>query len=139
MKKCKHGCGNPPAKNRRECHKCRSRLFKKRNPFRYFYNLHRQKAKQRCIPWKLSFNEFKKIWIESGKWNEKKVSTELTSDGWTMDRKNINKGYEKGNIRIVKIAFNVKVFWEEQRWQVDFRWRKIWSERNNKPIKDCPF
>lgn len=139
MKKCKHGCGSAAAKGRRECHKCRSRLFKQRNPYRYFYNLHKQKAKQRCIPWKLSFKEFKRIWQESGVWDEKRFKTEITTDTWSMDRKNVNKGYEPNNVRIVKLSVNVEVWWEEQRWKIDFRWRKMWSERNNEPPENCPF
>lgn len=136
MRDCKTPyCGNKAAKHRTVCHKCKSQKFKESKPFRYFYNLHKQKAKQRCVPWKLSFQQYKKVWLESGKWDEKLAGV----GDWSMDRIDINRGYEIENVRIIPISLNVKVWHDTQRWRVDFRWRKMWSERNGKSIEDCPF
>lgn len=127
-------CNNASAKNRTICHKCRSRRYKEKHPFRYYYNAHRQAAKRRHIPWRLSFPEFKRIWKASGHWEDK-----LAGEEWSMHRKDVNIGYRKGNVAIIPILLNINIFWEHDRWQIDFRWRKRWSSRNNKPIEDCPF
>jgi|AntRauTorckE6833_2_1112554.scaffolds.fasta_scaffold01252_3 peroxiredoxin len=132
-------CTNQAVKHRKLCAKCRSRKYKREHPFKYFYNVHRQNAKKRNIPWELTFEEFKEIWEESGKWNEKRFNTELSKTTWTLDRKNVNKGYTKNNVRVVSMMLNVEVWWEEDRWQIDFNWRKRWSEIHHKPIDDCPF
>lgn len=132
-------CTNRPRKYRKYCPTCRSRQYKLNHPFRYFYNVHKQSAKKRNIPWELTFEEFKQIWIESGHWDEKRFNTELSKTTWTFDRIDVNEGYHKDNIRIVSMMLNVEVWWEEQRWQVDFKWRKRWSELHDAPIDDCPF
>lgn len=133
------GCSNRTAKYRRLCPTCRSRKYKREHPFRYFYNSHRQSAKARCIPWNLSFEEFKKIWKQSGHWDEKRFSTQMSSQSWSMQRKNVNKGYEYGNVKIIRVILNVQLWHDEEKWHVDFRWREMWSKRNSKPIEDCPF
>ncbi|HSH25485.1 MAG TPA: hypothetical protein VLA13_08100, partial [Massilibacterium sp.] len=79
------------------------------------------------------------IWEESGHWDEKRFNTEFSTKTWTMDRKRVNEGYHKDNIRIVPAVLNVQVWHDEQKWQVDFRWREMWSKRNNKPVDECPF
>lgn len=127
-------CSNTAPKGRTICHKCRSRQYKENKPFRYFYNAHKQKARQRCIPWSLTFGEFKQLWEQSGKWEAK-----LRGEDWSMNRIDVNRGYEIGNIEIIPIILNVQVWFEKDRWRVDFRWRERWSKRNNKPIDECPF
>lgn len=128
------GCHNASAKNRTICHKCRSRKYKKDHPWRYYYNSHKQSAKRRHIPWRINFKEFKSIWRRSGHWEDK-----LAGEGWSMNRIDVNKGYTKNNIEIIPVTLNVQVFWEHDRWAIDFRWRERWSARNNQPIEDCPF
>lgn len=127
-------CRNQALKSRKLCAKCRSRNYKQKYPFKYYYNLAKQNAKKRHIPFGLTFDQYKEIWTQSGKWQAK-----LDGQNYSMDRMNVNLGYQAGNVRIVPVLLNVQVWHDEQKWQVDFRWRKMWSERNNKPIEECPF
>ena len=138
-RKCKDCANKEAAKGRTICYACRSRRYKLKNPFRYFYNSHRQNAKKRCIPWQLTFEEFKHLWLQSGKWNQKRYRTSLSDVTYSIHRKNVNEGYHINNVEIIPVTLNVETWWKHDRWQVDFRWRKRWSIRNSKPIEDCPF
>lgn len=119
---------------RKRCAKCRSRKYKKDHPFAYFFNVHRNNARSRNIKWDLTLEEFREIWEDSGKWEAK-----LRGENWEMDRKNVNKGYEKGNIKIIEKWLNVYLWYERDRYMIDFRWRERWSEMHNKPIEEAPF
>ena len=127
-------CRNKPPKGRRKCSKCRSREHKESNPFQYHYTKAKHNARRRKIPFHLTLEEYKEIWEQSGKWQAK-----LEGKNFSMDRINVNEGYHRTNIRIVSMLMNVEVWHDSQKWQVDFRWRKMWSERNGKPPEDCPF
>ena len=127
-------CKNSAPKGRKKCSKCRNREYKEQHPFKYYYNKAKQNAKRRKIPFTLTHEEYKQIWLDSGKWQKK-----LNGSNYSMDRINVNLGYEPGNIRIVPVLMNVELWHDSQKWQVDFRWRKMWSERNGKPAEDCPF
>lgn len=127
-------CNNPSARHRTLCHKCRSRKYKRNNPWRYYYNSHKQSARRRKIPWKLTFKQFRKIWRDSGKFEAK-----VNGEGWSMHRVDVNKGYEVENVEIIPVQLNVEIFWTHDRYQINFKWRERWSQRNNQPIDDCPF
>lgn len=58
------------------------------------FSVQKRKAKQRGIEWKLSFNEWWKVWEESGKWNQRGV------DGYAMCRNGDSGSYSMGNVRI---------------------------------------
>lgn len=132
---CKNNdCDNFAAENRRICNTCKSHKFKQRYPFKYFYNNYKQNAKKRNIPWDLSFDEFKQIWQESGKWEEK-----LNGENWSFQRKRINEGYHYDNIEVIPIYLNVDLFWTKERWEIDFRWRERWSKLHDRPVEECPF
>jgi hypothetical protein len=127
-------CNNVRPKGRTICHKCRSRQYKEDHPFRYFYNSHKHNAQDRHLKWTITFAQFRQLWLDSGHWKDK-----LNGEPWSINRININRGYHIDNVEITPVVLNVQLFWEEQRWEVDFRWREAWSKRNNKPIDDCPF
>jgi len=128
------GCSKRAVMHKTKCAACRSALYKEHHPFRYYFNLHKQKAKQRKIPWELTIDQFREIWINSGKWEAK-----LAGGDWQMDRKDVNKGYVKGNIQIIKKQLNIEKFWQEDRFHIDFAWVAMWSERNELPVEECPF
>lgn len=58
------------------------------------FSVQKRKAKQRGIEWKLSFNEWWKVWEESGKWNQRGV------DGYAMCRNGDSGSYSMDNVRI---------------------------------------
>lgn len=121
------------------CHKCYQRRWKKNNPFKYYFNIARQNAKRRCIPFNLTFEQWKAIWLESGHWEDKMEAESINENTWTMDRVDPNKGYEPGNVEIIELWRNVYKWMEHGKFHLTVIWRKRWAERNNKPIEECPF
>ena len=131
---CKICNKNRPQKYRKVCESCRSRMYKNKYPYKYYFNQHRSSAKKRLLDWDITLEEFIKLWDDSGKWELK-----LAGEPWEMDRIDVNIGYTYSNIQIVEKYLNVELFYSRDRWNIDFRWRKRWSERNGKPIEECPF
>jgi hypothetical protein len=68
------------------------------------YHCHKGKAKQRGIPFELTFDEWWDIWQESGKWEQRGRH----KDQYCMSRVNDCGGYEFGNVFIQCHADNVK-------------------------------
>lgn len=128
-----------PGKYRAYCAKCRSRRYKKNSPFRYFYNQAKQNARNRCIPWRLSFKEWKRIWLESGHWEDKLKQADNDGITWTLDREDVNKGYEPGNVQVIEKWRNVHKWIQEDRFNIEVAWRRRWAKRNGKLIDECPF
>lgn len=58
------------------------------------FSAQKRKAKQRGIKWELSFDEWWKVWEESGKWNQRGV------DGYAMCRNGDSGSYSMDNVRI---------------------------------------
>lgn len=58
------------------------------------YSIHKRKARQRGIEFKLSFDEWWDIWQTSGKWNERGQT------GYCMCRNKDEGAYETDNVRI---------------------------------------
>ena len=97
-RKCKHPyCRNEAAPKRRECHKCRARGFRKRNPALASYHGLKSGAKRREIPFALTFGQFLKFARKTAYFAGKGRSWE----GFTIDRINSDKGYIIGNLRVI--------------------------------------
>jgi hypothetical protein len=62
----------------------------------YLYRAHMQNAKARSIPFLLTFEQWWKIWSESGKWDQRGNRSEQ----FCMSRPGDKGGYEVGNIVI---------------------------------------
>jgi hypothetical protein len=60
------------------------------------FNIHRRNAKMRGIAFLLSFDEWRTIWIESGKWEERGSAR----GRYVMSRPGDRGPYAPGNIRI---------------------------------------
>lgn len=130
-------CRGIPPKYRKQCSKCRSRKYKKEHPFKYSFNYHRNNARKRNISWELSFEEFKKLWLRSGKWEKKK-----RGEAWEMHRLDPDQGYKKENIVIIKKALHVEITAIENGWKVDFEYRgrtKEQKEKDNEIFGSAPF
>lgn len=68
----------------------------KRNPDKVRYNSQKQKAKKRGIIWNLSFEEWSKLWQESGHYHE----MGRTADEYQMCRYGDTGAYEIDNVYI---------------------------------------
>ena len=135
-------CSTPYCRNRTErcgkshrkkCPKCRAKDYKKKHPFRYYFNAHKCNAKRRGIPWHLSFEEFQQIWKQSGKWKQK-----LSGQLWEMHRLDPDKGYKINNIVIIKKSLHVEITNIERRWHVEFKYRPT-NQTGSSSIEEAPF
>lgn len=122
---CRHRyCRNLAEPDRTECSKHRQRRFAKHHPFVYHYNLLKQNAKRRDIPFDLTLSEFKKIWQRHPeKWKEKRTWGRETQ--WQMDRIDPRIGYTFDNIQIITKTKNIRKYYDkDQNFVVDAKWRK---------------
>ena len=63
---------------------------------RHKYHCHKSKAKQRGIPFELTFDEWWDIWQQSGKWEQRGCTT----GGYVMSRHNDEGAYSMDNVFI---------------------------------------
>ena len=85
------------------------------------------------MPRRMTFEEYKKLWDDSGKMEDKVNGR----GGWHMDRINVNEGYKVGNIQIIDKHLNVELWYARDRWNIGFKWRERFKERNG--VDECPF
>lgn len=121
------------------CHTHYQKKWRENNPFKYHYNVAKQNAKKRKIPWKLTFKQWKKIWIDSGHWEDKLAQADNDFITWSLDRSDPNGCYEPGNVEVMELTKNVEKWIQDGRFNLEVSWRKRWSAKNSKPIEDCPF
>lgn len=70
---------------------------------KFAYMKHRQDAKERGVPFLMTFEQWWSIWDASGKWSERGHST----GQYVMARFGDKGGYEVGNVRICTCSENV--------------------------------
>jgi hypothetical protein len=73
------------------------------DPFRKAYTQHKSNAKQRGIPFLLTFEEWKEVWLASGKWELRGRG----ADKYCMCRTGDAGAYAVGNVFIDRNAQNV--------------------------------
>ena len=61
------------------------------------YKAQKYQAKKRGIPWELTFTQWVRIWVASGKWNKR---GNTTADGYVMMRPGDVGPYAVGNVKI---------------------------------------
>jgi hypothetical protein len=89
------------------CSKCKTRQWKERNPFRYFYNKLKYRAAERGHSFTLSFEEYCHFAKTSGYMEHKGK----TAKSLSVDRIDDSKGYSADNIRAVTLSFNSRRQW----------------------------
>ena len=107
-------CRNRAAKNRRHCHKCRSRKFREADPIRaLFYNL-KHHAKQRGHEFHLTRDEFAAFCESTGY----HLTVGRTAQSSSIDRIDGSKPYQAGNIQISTVSNNaIKSWFDGSRFQ----------------------
>jgi hypothetical protein len=68
----------------------------------YYYNQQKQNAKRRGIAWEFDFEDWWKIWRDSGKWGERGCNR----GQFVMARNGDSGSYRVGNVSIVEAGFN---------------------------------
>lgn len=131
-------CSTPYCRNELKynghCSTCRVRKYKKNNPFKYYYNKLKHRAKERGKPFNLCLEQFKLLWLcEPEKWESKQSDAETK---WQMDRINNSKGYEFDNIQIITKKRNVHKYIKHDKFHVDV----YWAPRQKQKVKEnAPF
>jgi hypothetical protein len=77
--------------------------WRERNPELFAYMKHRQDAKERGVPFLITFDEWWDVWHASGKWPMRG----LRKGQYVMARFGDKGGYEVGNVRICTSSENV--------------------------------
>lgn len=102
-------CRNIPQAGRKLCAKCRSRAYRKENPFRCKFLDLRNSAKRRGIEFTLCLDDFTDCINVAYQGNI------AHKDRLSVDRIDPKKGYEKGNIRACTVSRNVLFYWDGKR------------------------
>ncbi len=126
-------CRNQARKGRSICHKCKSRKYKRENPFGYYYNSLRNNARARGIEFNLTRAEFEAFWKRHPKKWAAKKRDEVSR--WEIDRKDNRRGYEAGNLQLLTKRKNVKKYYEEDRFMMDVEWVEKTKPKNT----EAPF
>lgn len=106
--KCKHGCGKESAKNRRECNKCKSANWRKKNPILAIWFEIKRSAKRRNLDFNLEYNWFSDFVNNSPLLEIRGRSAE----SYSIDRKENDKGYIMGNLQVISKSENSKKYHE---------------------------
>lgn len=84
---------------------------------RGIYTRQRANARRREIPFDITFEEWKKVWEDSGKWEQRGTARGC----FCMSRINDEGGYSLGNVEIKSVTANIKE-------HLDKRWVKEQSD-----------
>jgi hypothetical protein len=92
----------------RLCHKHERQRQKEINPTRYYFDHHRNNARNRRIPWQITIEQFRD-WCARTDF----ISMKQAKDDWTINRIDARKGYKIDNIEIVTRSANSKQQWRD--------------------------
>ena len=95
-------CKGKTPNNTTYCSTCRSRQSRLRDLFRYSYTTCKNNAKRRGIEFTITLAYFKKFAIKT----EYIGKRGITSDSYTLDRKDNNIGYVPGNLQVLTNSEN---------------------------------
>lgn len=134
-------CQNEVGKDGILCSTCRARVWRALNPVKYAFNNHKNRAKQRGIPWDLTYEEFY-TWKRKVKFVK---GAGRHADSWTVDRINDDPakgyyGYRLDNIQKKKLKNNVRKFMLKYCYQSGKGWvEKSQREKHRIPKEDDYF
>lgn len=126
-------CRSKAITGRRRCAKCRSRLYAKKHPHRYHFNLQKQNAKRRGHEFNLTFDQWKAVWDQHPEKWEDKLKPGMCE--WQMDRIDRRLGYEVGNVQILHKTRHVEKTVAENKFYMDVKWNR----KKKNPIEKAPF
>lgn len=108
-------------------------MDKERNPYPYLFAALRANAKRRNKPFNLSFSEFK-FWCKETGYHHK---CGRSPGMYQVDRIDITKGYELGNIQIMEGLENVRKYHAYEALGLDYS--PPVGNIHAEIAKDCPF
>lgn len=101
-------CSKPYCKRKGyRCHRCDSRRFKEQNPSAYHYNALRNNARRRGKEFSLTLEEFRDFCEETNYLELKGCHP----NDYTIDRIDIEKGYSRNNIQMMRNGENVRKYY----------------------------
>jgi len=109
---CAYGCNNDPVpKKGGLCHKHYKRKLNETDPVQVRYNVFKAGAKRRGKQFLITLKEFRQFCDETGY-----LSPGKRGKNCTIDRIDINKGYELGNMQLLTNRQNVKKYYDYDRY-----------------------
>jgi len=116
-------CRNESEKGRTICTKCIKRKYRENNKMKASYQNLKDNSKRRGKDFSLTFEEFKAFCIKT----EYITKKGKNKDGYTIDRKEQDKGYHSWNIQVLTNSNNVKKYYWDAKYsegQMEFRFRQ---------------
>jgi len=105
------GCNGKLDKYRIICYKCKTKLYRLRHPVNFYYNQLKKGSKRRCIKFTLTLDQFEQFCFDTNYIQK----VEKCADGYSLDRIDVKKGYEFGNLQVLTLSENSK-----KRHEVDY-------------------
>lgn len=113
-----------------KCSSCRSRAYRKKFPIKYAFTTLKSNAKRRGIEFSLTIEYFTLFCTKTNYIRGKGK----TSESYSIDRIDINKGYVEDNIQILTLRENTQKMHLEYCWQTKtakvIKYRPIHSDEN---------
>lgn len=97
-------CRNKASDNRKVCHKCKKTNDKNRDPVGYAYRVLKNNAKRRNKIFTITLRYFRDFCAGSEYMQRKGREGDCLS----IDRKEVSKGYEPGNLQILTVSKNTR-------------------------------
>ena len=111
MKCSENNCINPPAKSRKVCVKCYSRLAREKDRVRFALYMIKKSAKKRNLPFELELEPFREFVNKFGYIENKgRFSNQMT-----IDRIIPELGYIMDNIQVISKRENVQKYHAEEK------------------------
>ena len=105
-----------PSSSHYYCPRCISKRFRERKPFQYYFNVLRCNARRRGKIFTIGINDFIQLWQSiPDAWSNRG----RRADAWSIDRIKNGRGYERGNIRLLRYGENSMKnipFWQKNEY-----------------------
>ena len=112
-------CTNEAALHRKICLTCKSKLYRERNPLKYWYDTLKMNARRRGKPFTLTLEQFSEFCKRTG-YDELKGKT---ANSLSVDRIKDHLGYSIDNIQAITLSENAAKRFDD----------------SVKPEENCPF
>lgn len=105
VRRCKHyPCLNDAIPGRKECYKCKTRLYAERHPLEHTYRKLKYNSRRRGVAFEISLEQWKEF---CAKYSYLELRG-IEAHSLTVERPNANEGYHIGNMTVLPNADNVR-------------------------------
>lgn len=128
---------NPPFRKRRQCNTCVSRLHRAKHRVKYAFDTLKSNAKRRGHGFDLTLEQFEKWCVAT----DYIVGKGKTTESFSVDRIDNNKGYTLDNIRVLSLRDNSRKHTKQVVFEPMTRtfYTATLPDDEGTTISDCPF